>query len=253
MSNKIYKLKEKNLDCSTFLTEMFEHNKCQYESNELNSRYFVNSFIFKIKTGGNEGGSCWGSSSHSFSVDAEDRSDALSRSICDVITNFLEKANYNMHVIHPIIDDIAKTYYCNSIDTDSDYGDPYGNNIEYDIVSVPLIKLFENILIPQDLEILQDTLKNVSGLYLKELSDKEREKNILRIDAQIASFEKDKERELQDLKYSLQSAKQHVTLLEKKLNTYATNKTQEYDLLCKEKEKLYNPTPIAKVSKLKKK
>ncbi len=177
----------------------FIKNSCGYRGYE-NFEYSKSlkcCVVLEVKTGGHEGGSCYGTSSQAFSKNEDDQKN-----------DFFDGLFYLKKFLHESFDIKEKTFdhwreriysqmqhsEIGSISSSSDY---YGNGSDYNVYAIPLLKIFQDFQIDQPhVQYIIET----SHFFDEEKEQEENIKKINILNQKIEIFDKEKQKEFKQLK-----------------------------------------------------
>lgn len=251
--SKITDLSEEH--ARSYLQDIFLSNAYRLK-NELNLHLenSVTLSLFEIKTGGSEGGDCWGGHTSPFSVNSEDQKDEL---IEDIRYEFIKKVNtlvnhkYDEDRFDKILEKIAIENKYNSVTTFSSYGDYYGNGSDYDVIGIPILDTLRKILDYTDYCTIESVFEEEKNNRLNELNSNKNKEDLEKVNKTINNFENNQAASLVKLKKELEDAQKRVTIIENKLSNFEKNQNKELKNLKKEKEDLESKVGQVNSSKLK--
>lgn len=237
---EIIDLSEEN--ARSYLQNIFLSNAYRLK-NELNMHLddSVNFSLFEIKTGGYQGGDCWGGHASSFSVSSEDKKDEL---IGDIKNEFIRNINtlvndkYNEDRFDKILADIASENKYNSVTTVSSYGDCYGNGSDYDVIGIPILDTLRKILDYTDYSTVESVFEEEKTNRLNELNGTKNKEDLDKVNKAIDNFEKTKDFSSKKLNNELEDAKKRVAKIENELLNFEKKQSKELNKLKKEQAEL---------------
>lgn len=198
---------------------------------------FSQSLLVKAYIGGSRGGDCWGGRTSEYDKDTDEIRDDLTSSLSYTLMDFF--SDYIMVEVKETIKEhlsyLGRYDYVASMSDDYDY---YGNHSVEALYEIPVYPLMKKMLDEEHFQILKSYLANEKKKLEKNFVDKKTEKRINELNNKIASFEKDKSKELLSLKDNIAHYESILQSLKEKLKDFSDEKTKELKSLKSELEKL---------------
>lgn len=218
--------------------EFSEYIDHKYDIEEFGLKEsYSQSLLIKASIGGSSGGDCWGGRSSEYDISDEEIIESIASSLSYLMMRHF--SDYIMVepdvVIKEHVSNISRYDY---ISKKSDDGDYYGNYREEGIYEVSLYPLVKKLLDDEYFQIFKSYLSNEKNKLDKSFTDNKIAKRIEELTAKIASFEKDKDKEMSNLKENIESYENILKSLKGKLKNFSTQKTEELSGLKNELKKI---------------
>lgn len=231
MSDKKFLNKVKEF--SEYLDHSYEVEKFKLKES------FSESLLVKANIGGSRGGDCWGGRTSDYEKDTQEIKKDLVSSLGYTLMNFF--SDYIMvEVEETLLDHLSNLSRYDYVASMSDDYDYYGNHTQEALYQIPVFPLMKKMLDDEHFQIFKSYLSNEKKKLDKNFVDKKTEKRIAELNTKIASFEKDKSKELTVLKDNIAQYESIVNSLKDKLKAFPLTKSQELKALKAELEKLSN-------------
>lgn len=223
-----------------YLLHIYRNNeqlleKAHYSRTDLTH---TDSILLEVEVGGAKGGNNWNTQAINYHIDNDTRALCLGEQLyCPALIKLLSECSLNENLEH-LCKSYGYSYYTNIVTSYGSEFDYYGNGKQYDVIAVPLLDFFSEILEDDDFDIVRHSY----GLLSKEESLKIRDKYLIRelkqISEKLKFFEQDKEKEHAELRHDFRNYQQTLLLLEKRLENFDNIKKTEEDALKKRKAEL---------------
>jgi hypothetical protein len=223
-----------------YLLQTYRNNeqileKAHYSRTDLTH---TDSILLEVEVGGAKGGNNWNTQATNYHLDNDTRALSLGEQLHSPL---LQKLLSNCQ-LNETLDYLCKSYgYSYYTNTVTSYGiefDYYGNGKQYDVIAIPLLDFFSELLEDDDFDIVRKSYASLSKEEHIRIKEKYLVRELRVINEKLKSFDQDKEKEHAELRHDFRNYQQTVLLLEKRLENFESIKKNEEDFLKKRKAEL---------------
>lgn len=223
----------------------------------------VDSILIEIRSGGSDGGNCYGSYTARFDVSSKEMTQDLAESLCshNLRTMLIEAGyeefynSYNSvseQAKMPCFADAASRHAWDRVGSYSEGGDAYGNHTEYEVIAVKFEELMKNVLKPEDFTIFMNVYPEMALAEHTAIEQLAKNAMLKEVNEKIAIFSESKTKEYSDTQRDIERLKKQILQLEKKLVDFNKDKKKQLQKLETERDTLLEQGAVVEVPKDKK-
>ncbi len=225
------------------IIDNFIENSCNnYEQSQITTeKSLKTSYMVEVKTGGNEGGSCYGTSSHSFTVDEEDQMNELFNGL-EYLGIFMKNFGVSSEAFEEWKE---KKYQEKRYSEDfsyETYGDYYGNNSKYAVYVFKLSDVMKDLSV--DSEFIEYVEKK-DAFFETEKKEQMRLDKIKELEEKLKNFDQEQSKNYQSLQQQKNGVEKRLAMINQEISDFEKNKLSKRKSLEEELSKLQDRETIS--------